>query len=340
MIRRSALAGFLLLLVPAFALGGDPMDVDDVLKLLEAGISERVIVAQIEASGSDFDLSTDEIVSLQEQGVGERIIEAMIRSGSDAAIEDGGEEAIDEQEDQTVVVPAHLGFARYDHAGYVDIRLVPWSVPNVSYVYIGYDPWYWDPFWWDTPYYVSYHSYPRWYWGWGAGPWYYRPYGWYARNCYWPSHHDHYYASTHHYYNHPSSHDGVVSRSGTWKKKSVDRGGSSVTTVSADRAYRSGSKTTVRSQSTATPGTTYRSPRATTRKSTIDRTTTTRYRSESKATVSPRAPTRSPERAAPRSGSRTISRPSSGGSSSAARAAPSQGSSSSSSSGGRKSKGR
>ena len=67
MNRRSALAVFLFLLVPAFAFGGDPMDVDDVLKLLEAGISERVIVAQIEASGSDFDLSTDDIVSLQDE---------------------------------------------------------------------------------------------------------------------------------------------------------------------------------------------------------------------------------------------------------------------------------
>ncbi len=54
---------------------------DDVVKLVKAGLKDDVVVAQIEASGIKFALSTDDILKLKQEGVSDNIITAMIKSG-------------------------------------------------------------------------------------------------------------------------------------------------------------------------------------------------------------------------------------------------------------------
>jgi uncharacterized membrane protein YgcG len=212
--KSSGIVGALLVLFSTFALAAEPMRVQDVLDLLEAGVGERVIIAQIEASGSDFRLETSDIVRLQEMGVGERIIEAMIRSGGEV------EECGDEEGEEAVlaVVPSHLGFSRYGSTGAVAVRMVPWSVPHVSVVYADWDPWFWDPWWWDTYFYVSYGSYPWYRTGWHASYWY-DPHPWW----YWHDAHRWCSPGPHHDGGHGGPQGAPVSHATYWKKKTVQR---------------------------------------------------------------------------------------------------------------------
>ena len=50
----------------------------DVVKLVQAGLSEDLIIATIQRNGRPFDLSTDEILNLKKAGVSDRILKAMI----------------------------------------------------------------------------------------------------------------------------------------------------------------------------------------------------------------------------------------------------------------------
>ncbi|MFH1278771.1 MAG: hypothetical protein ABIK65_10375 [Candidatus Eisenbacteria bacterium] len=339
MRRRPGFALIMILLAPAIAFGGTHMDREDVLALIEAGVSERLIVAQIETSGSDFALTTDDILELEEMGVSERILEAMILSG-------GGDgsmmEVADAEEAAEVAVPAHLGFYRYESPTYVDVRMVPWSVPNVRYVYVDYDPWYWDPWWWDTPFYVSYNYYPRWHSNWYLS-WRWNPYRWYGYHyAGWGGHHHHGHHYTSHYYHDSSYHDGVASRAGTWKKKTVKRG-TTTAAVSGTRAYQTRSKSEVRTPSRTSTRKTYGRPGSATARGSTVSTARSRGSEGSKSTVTTRrAPqTQSEVRSAPRgrSGNSSVSRPAPSRSSGSSRAAPSRGSGSPSS-GGRKTKSR
>jgi len=337
------------LLIPAATAFG-AMTVDDVIRLMEAGVSERVIIAQIEEDGTDFDLSTEDILELEEMGVGERIIEAMIRSGSLSAEMEAApsDEEVYVEEEVVDVVPSHLGYTRYDHPRSVVVRYVPWSVPHVAYVYA--DPWYWDPWWWDSYFYVSYHWYPRY-----ASRWYVS-WSW-ASPYYWHGYHYHHWYDYDHYYAH-RSYDGhhtysyAADRRSSWKKKTVYRDAASTET-----AYRTTSANSYRSKARVAPTSTTRSAAVSSTRPKY-RTSTTltprsdasssrvsssrkRYRSDSSPAVRLTPPsTTSRERApaAPRSGSRVSGSRSSGHSSPAApsRSGSSRSGSSSGSSGGKK----
>ncbi len=52
---------------------------EDVLVMSEAGLAERVIVAKIMASETDFDISREELVALSSAGVGASVLEAMVK---------------------------------------------------------------------------------------------------------------------------------------------------------------------------------------------------------------------------------------------------------------------
>ena len=206
----------ILLLIPTLLFASGLMTVHDVLRLLEAGVSERIVIAQIEESRTDFDLSTNDILALEESGVGDRVIEAMIRSGSSAEIYEEEEEIVTEEISE---VPAHLGYYRYSNPHSIEVRLVPWSVPAVTYVEL--DSYWWDPWWWDTPYYVSYHYYPGYRPHWRFASSWCNPYNWHHyHNVHWYNHswryHDHYnpcgYGGDHHNIHH-------VATQSSWKKK-------------------------------------------------------------------------------------------------------------------------
>ncbi|MFH1680110.1 MAG: hypothetical protein ABIH26_05625, partial [Candidatus Eisenbacteria bacterium] len=241
---RSMFAAVLLLLLPLVSVARVPMDVEDVLDLLEAGVSERVIVAQIEESGADFDLSTGEILRLEKMGVNERIIEAMIRSGSryGTSEEEGYEDYDDyvDEEEAALVVPSHLGFLRYSHPRSVQVRMVPWSVPHVSYAYVGVDPWFWDPWWWDSYFYVSYNYYPRYRPGWGFRWAWHSPHSWW----YW---HDHYWwrgHQGHQYWNYRHTYSTAAARESYWKKKTTHRAHASASPAYRSSRYRTDERTT------------------------------------------------------------------------------------------------
>ncbi|MBM3319509.1 MAG: hypothetical protein FJY73_02410 [Candidatus Eisenbacteria bacterium] len=215
---RARFPALLLVLFAPVAFAGTPMDVDDVLDLLEAGVSERVILAQIEESGSDFGLTTSEIVRLEEMGVSERILEAMIRSGSGyGSLET--EEGYEEEGAVAAVVPSHLGFLRYSHPRYVQVRMVPWSVPSMAYVYVDSDPWFWDPWWWDSYFYVSYRYYPWYRPGWHFAWAWHSPYSWgYWHDRYWWCGH-----RGHHYWDYRHTYSTAAARESYWKKKTTVR---------------------------------------------------------------------------------------------------------------------
>jgi len=55
---------------------------NEVAELSRAGVSDAVIIAQLEADGTRMHLSADTILRLQSEGVSDEVIVAMIRSGN------------------------------------------------------------------------------------------------------------------------------------------------------------------------------------------------------------------------------------------------------------------
>ncbi len=62
---------------------GEQLDIDDIKEMTKAGIRDDVIISQIQATGSQFYLTSNDIIDLKEFGVSQRVINAMIRSGSE-----------------------------------------------------------------------------------------------------------------------------------------------------------------------------------------------------------------------------------------------------------------
>lgn len=71
----------------AFAAAGAPVTVDDVVKLLENGITETVIRAQIEQTNSYYSLSTDDLIKLKQAKASDGLVNFMIsrKAGTAAA---------------------------------------------------------------------------------------------------------------------------------------------------------------------------------------------------------------------------------------------------------------
>jgi hypothetical protein len=62
-----------------------PPGVQDVVKLVRAGISEDVVLAQIQHNGAFYNLSTEQIIYLHDQGVTQSEIKALMGSGGSAS---------------------------------------------------------------------------------------------------------------------------------------------------------------------------------------------------------------------------------------------------------------
>ncbi len=67
----------------------EPMTKDDVIALSKAGVSDDVIINQMIASGSYFQLTTDDIIDLEKAAVSEKVISAMVKSGQSPAYTGG-----------------------------------------------------------------------------------------------------------------------------------------------------------------------------------------------------------------------------------------------------------
>lgn len=60
---------------------GEQLSIYDVKQMTNAGINDRVIVSQINATKSRFSLTSSDIIDLKNAGVSQNVIDAMIQSG-------------------------------------------------------------------------------------------------------------------------------------------------------------------------------------------------------------------------------------------------------------------
>lgn len=154
--------------------------IDAIVRLVQEGVSDDVVIKHIQANGFQFDLTADDLIELKQIGVSDAVLAAML----DTALESEPEK------------PKRSRQRVYDRESY--------DSPLYVTVSAGYfSPWYWYPYAWGFyydpfPYCYSYYYYPfRSHYNWGY-------YG-YCRSYYyrhwWPSYrYDHasYYARTRH----------------------------------------------------------------------------------------------------------------------------------------------
>ena len=81
----------ILMLVTLLYGGGDPMTNNDVLDLVEKGVSNKLIIAMIQNAETDFDTSTETILALRDNGVPDEVLEAMLNAEGPPDLSDDGE---------------------------------------------------------------------------------------------------------------------------------------------------------------------------------------------------------------------------------------------------------
>ncbi len=100
------------------------MTKDDVMALARAKVSDDVIISQIKASRSYFQLSTQDIIDLANAGVSDKVISAMIKA--DEAAKQSGDEG-----GYAYYYPPYYGYSGYPYWGY------PWY-PWYPSLYLGF----------------------------------------------------------------------------------------------------------------------------------------------------------------------------------------------------------
>lgn len=61
---------------------GEPLSIEDVKKMSKAGLSDDVIIDQINFTNSAFYLNTTDIIGLKKAKVSQRVIDYMVQSGN------------------------------------------------------------------------------------------------------------------------------------------------------------------------------------------------------------------------------------------------------------------
>ncbi len=61
---------------------GHQLTIDDIKKMSENGLSDNVIIGQIQATNSVYYLSTNEVIDLKNAGVSQRVIDYMVQTGN------------------------------------------------------------------------------------------------------------------------------------------------------------------------------------------------------------------------------------------------------------------
>ena len=95
---------------------------EDVVNMATSDIGDAVIIAQIDATGSRFELSVSDVTELKQAGVSEKVIEYMIGSGMEP--------------DQAV------RYVRYSYHPYYPITSY---IPGVRVVYVNGSRWHYSP---------------------------------------------------------------------------------------------------------------------------------------------------------------------------------------------------
>jgi hypothetical protein len=145
----------LVLLVPAVALASPDraLDLDDVLRLHFAGVSDDIIISEVIVTDSVFPLSVDDILRLKEAGASERLIQFLVDTGR-AGGSAGGEVAATAADDVL-----YADETTYDEEWVNEIvELEPTTTYHVSLNY-SYPTWWYDCYWYDY-WYWDFHYYP------------------------------------------------------------------------------------------------------------------------------------------------------------------------------------
>jgi len=80
-----ALAASLLAASSAALFAQETLTNQSVVEMVKAGLSERVIIAKIRTSPTNFDTSTDALIALKKNGVSEKVIETIMSPTAAAA---------------------------------------------------------------------------------------------------------------------------------------------------------------------------------------------------------------------------------------------------------------
>jgi hypothetical protein len=178
MVAKSVLSWFLLLGLGMFCFAWAQADYDDLVKLIQSGVDDEVLLAYIESSPAPFDLTADEILNLKDLGVSSKVISEALRHGQAA-------------DSQKVIEPAPPAISPVAAPPVPAAQpLQPTVAPppndlNISYFYEALSPygnwisvdgtWYWQPSaatldadW--APYCSRGHwVYTDWGWEWSSG---------------------------------------------------------------------------------------------------------------------------------------------------------------------------
>ena len=141
---------------------GEPLGITDVKNMARAGVSDDVIISQIQGTHTIFHLSAADIIDLHNSGVSDRVVNAMQNTAASAEAMQPTTTVVQEapppQLEETIVVPS----------------------PGPDYVWIGGE-WVWNGRWFWRAGYYSYHPGGIWVGGgWNRGPrgWVHEPGHW------------------------------------------------------------------------------------------------------------------------------------------------------------------
>src|SRR3982074_939312 len=81
----TVLLGSLLTTPPACVRAQEVLTNQSIVEMVKGGLSERVIVAKIRTSPTNFDVRTDALIALKKNGVPEKVIEAILSPSAPAA---------------------------------------------------------------------------------------------------------------------------------------------------------------------------------------------------------------------------------------------------------------
>jgi uncharacterized protein YcfJ len=140
---------------------GQSLSIADVKALAKAGVSDDIIISQIQGSHTAFHLSAADIIDLHNSGVSDKVVNFMQNSGETAQTTT----MVVEQEPPTPLA-----------------ETVVVASPGPGYVWIGGE-WVWNGRWFWRAGYWGYPPAPRAVWV--EGNWYHGPRGWYHSPGHW-----------------------------------------------------------------------------------------------------------------------------------------------------------
>jgi outer membrane lipoprotein SlyB len=143
---------------------GQTLGIADVKAMARAGVSDDIIISQIQGSHTVFHLSSADIIDLHETGVSDKVVNFMINTQSSA----------DAAQSTTVVVQQAPPSP--------PVETIVVASPGPGYVWIGGE-WVWNGSWFWRAGYWGYPPYPHTVWV--GGGWYSGPHGWYHSPGHW-----------------------------------------------------------------------------------------------------------------------------------------------------------